>query len=294
MLSSIKTQYYFVTFTIPKELEQLGLLCPENKKLILNILFQSSWWAVATFFKKEKKVIPGMISQLHTAGRWLNWHPHIHAVCTYGGLSMDGTQWNEVYMSAKAVGDFFKLKFLRSLRKAYKSGDLKTNFGSYKEFNTFLDGQYRKHWQFDRSDLIDRITATIRYISRYMLKPPISDNRIVWFNFKQVCFTFTDYKTDLKAKGFLPTLEFFQRLIWHVPIPRFARTRSYGIFSTRTKTDHLAKAKSLIPAPNDMHQFHDQLPTCFRERAKLKTGKDPLLCPDGQTGTIVPCCTCVC
>jgi hypothetical protein len=40
-----------------------------------------------------------MISQLQTAGRWLNWHPHIHAICTYGGITIDRSSWIDVYLN---------------------------------------------------------------------------------------------------------------------------------------------------------------------------------------------------
>ena len=220
---------------------------------------------------------------LETSGRWLNWHPHLHIICTYGGLTLDLAIWINVYPPANAIREYFKVKFVKLLRKAYKQGYFKTKYSGYKTFNKLINEQYNRQWNFHRSDLIDRISATIQYASKYLLKPPISDNRILWFSCKTVCFKFTDPLTELTEKYFLSLQEFFTRLIRHVPSPYFHRTRNYGIFSSRSKKKLLKIAQDLKPAAYGVQIFLESPKTTFRERIKDKTGKDPLLCPKCHT-----------
>jgi len=279
MLSSIAAKYVFLTFTITKPLEKLAKY---NKKIVLNLLFKAAWYAVRSYCHK-KDIIPGMIAQLQTAGRWLNWHPHIHIVLTFGGLLLDHSSWKNISLNAKSIGQRFKSKFLQLLRKEFKKKTLITNFKSYKQFNKFLDQQYKQHWQFDRSDPIGRVKAVILYISRYLLKPPISDTRIRWFNYKTVCFTFKDWQTHLKKDYCISMLEFFSRLIHHVPITSFHMTRNYGLFSSKSKTKLLPKVQQLLPPPYSVELFVKEPKKNFRERTKDKTGKDPLICPDCNT-----------
>jgi hypothetical protein len=275
MLSAINCEYFFLTFTIPRELEEIA---KNNKKLVLDFLFKASWHAVKSYYRK-KKVIAGMISQLQTAGRWLNWHPHIHALCTFGGLTLDLADWKNVFLNAKSINDRFKSYFLKLLRKSFKNGQLKTNYKTYQEFNKFLNQQYQKHWQFDRSGAIESVKAIVTYISRYLLKPPISDLRIKWFNYKTICFSYKNYLTDLPEKAYLSLTDFFSRLIHHVQPPSFHITRNYGIFSSRSKTKLYNKAIQLRPASYGVQLFMREPKKTFRERTKDKTGKDPLLCP---------------
>ncbi|MEI6580269.1 MAG: transposase [Eubacteriales bacterium] len=274
MLSSLDVSYYFLTFTIPKGLEELAKY---NKKIMLNILFQSAWYAVRSYCRK-KGVVPGMLAQLQTSGRWLNWHPHIHAVCSAGGINIKQTEWKDIYLSADAIRERFKQRFMKLVRKYYRIGVLQVTFLQQRKFNQFLDEQYRQHWQFDRSDVIEYIKPVITYISRYLLKPPISDMRICWYNYKQICFFFTDYRTNVKEKYILTMFEFFRRLIEHVQLPSFHMTRNYGIFSSRGKNVLYALAKKYRPAKYHVQMSLQKPANGFRERHISKFGQDPLRC----------------
>ncbi len=48
--------------------------------------------------QKKKSITPGMIMTIHTFGRDLKWNPHIHVLCTEGGINQ-----NSVYDSVNYI-----------------------------------------------------------------------------------------------------------------------------------------------------------------------------------------------
>ncbi len=279
-LSFINANYYFATFTIPKQLENIAKV---NKRLLYNALFTSAGYAILSFYK-EKRVKGGIISVIQTFGRTLNFHPHIHLLCTVGGLLFNKLAWKEVFLPALVLQERFKHHFLNTLRTYYKEGKLEMpeemSFKSFSEFDAFLWGLGRKHWQIDRSDAMDAVTAALAYIARYLGKPPMSENRIIWYSSMSVCFTYKDYLNKaIQRKCIYSIDEFFMRLTHLVPLPRFPMVRFYGLFSTRSKKKLLKEAAKLIPPPYGVELLRTEPPKTCREHRLHKTGVDPLKCP---------------
>ena len=63
----------------------------------------------------------GFFGVLHTWGRTLEYHPHVHYVVPGGGLSADGTRWlpsrADFLVPAKALSIVFRAKFRDILRR---------------------------------------------------------------------------------------------------------------------------------------------------------------------------------
>ena len=62
---------------------------------------------------------PGFISNMHTWGSNLSYHPHVHMLCTGGGLDAD-RNWHQkkggFFLPGKAMAALFKGKFLSGLK----------------------------------------------------------------------------------------------------------------------------------------------------------------------------------
>lgn len=280
-LSFINARYYFVTFTIPKKLE---LIVKANKRPGYSLLFKASSQAIFSFYK-EKRIKPGIISVLHTFGRTLNFHPHIHLLCTCGGLLFNKSAWSEVFLPAKVLQQRFKYHFLAGLRELYRKGELQLpqdlSFSKYSEFNAFLDKQFKKHWQIKRSDTMDAVKAALGYITRYLGKPPMSENRFLWGNSHKVCFIYKDYLNKaVERKFYCSADEFFLRLLEHVPLPNYPVVRFYGLFSTRSKKKLMEKAAEFIPPPYGVELLRCEPPKTCREHRLAKTGVDISKCPN--------------
>ena len=108
-----------VVFTVPHELNSLWLY---NKKALCNLLFQSASKTLKTFMLDSKWLgaTGGYSLILHTWGRNLSLHPHIHAVITEGGMDCAGN-WIEPkhkdFLPAVAMMHKFRGACIGGIRK---------------------------------------------------------------------------------------------------------------------------------------------------------------------------------
>ncbi len=64
--------------------------------------------------------LPGVMATVHTYGRDLGWHPHVHVLCTEGGLRKDGV-WQPVKIfPAQQYRRLWQHYLLAGLRKKLK------------------------------------------------------------------------------------------------------------------------------------------------------------------------------
>ncbi len=84
---------FCVTFTVP---EALRRVLRTHARAGLNALFAASSQTLKAFIADERNVgadMPGFFGVLHTWGRTMHYHPHIHYVVVGGGLSQDRQRW---------------------------------------------------------------------------------------------------------------------------------------------------------------------------------------------------------
>ena len=115
----LPTRYFLLTFTLPSQLRRVAR---SHQKLFYHLLFRTSADAVQKLAQDPRFVggRMGMVGVLHTWGRNLAYHPHIHYVVPAGGLAADGT-WlpsrKNFLMPVKALSKIFRAKFRDALRK---------------------------------------------------------------------------------------------------------------------------------------------------------------------------------
>jgi hypothetical protein len=120
--------YFHVVFTIPHELNSLVL---HNQKLLYSLLLRAAGHTLMELARDPKYLgaTIGLTSVLHTWGRNLSFHPHVHAIVPGGGLSSDGLRFvrsrKKFFIPVKVVSNKFRGKFLYFLKKAYTRGELK-------------------------------------------------------------------------------------------------------------------------------------------------------------------------
>ena len=114
--------HHHVIFTLPSELHPLWLY---NREIMTNILFQATQDTLKQFSKDPKYLdaVPGMLCTLHTWGRNLSLHPHIHVLLSHGGINAEG-EWVEprkaVLFPQKPVMQVFRGKLRDLIKKAMK------------------------------------------------------------------------------------------------------------------------------------------------------------------------------
>jgi hypothetical protein len=64
----------------------------------------------------------GFFGVLHTWGRTLDYHPHVHYVVPGGALSQDGLQWRtsrvDFFLPVRALSLLFRAKFRAAMKQA--------------------------------------------------------------------------------------------------------------------------------------------------------------------------------
>jgi hypothetical protein len=255
----IKTRYFHIVFTLPKE---LGSVAIQNQEEIYNILFKASAETIQ-LLSDDKKYIgatPGFMSVLHTWGQTMEFHPHLHIIVTGGGLSKIG-KWKEsgkdFFIPVKVLSKVFRGKFMDYFKKSYKNNKLNF-FGSISKyldtsnFQNLVDSLYGISWYSYAKKPFDGPEAVIEYLGRYTHRISISNNRIVKTTEDTVVFKWKDYKDNSTVKEMsLDTIEFMRRFLLHVLPIGFVKIRYYGIIANRNKKTKLVLCKKLTNTLNN-------------------------------------------
>ncbi|WGM08360.1 transposase (plasmid) [Arsenophonus nasoniae] len=61
----------------------------------------------------------GIFCALHTYGRQLNQHPHVHVSVTRGGLDSKHSVWRKLFFKKKDVEEIWRGAVIRLLRHSY-------------------------------------------------------------------------------------------------------------------------------------------------------------------------------
>jgi len=112
--------YFLVTFTVPEQLRPVFLAQPA---LLHDLLFTQAAAALQLVARRPRLLgaVLGMIGVLHTWGRQLQYHPHLHFIIPGGGLSAEGTKWvpsrqPDWLLPMQAVSAAFRKRFDDALR----------------------------------------------------------------------------------------------------------------------------------------------------------------------------------
>ncbi len=117
--------YFMVTFTLPSELHAMAR---RHQKTIYSMLFRTSAEALKTLTQDPRYVggEVGMVGLLHTWGRDLSYHPHVHYLVPADGLSFDGERWipaqRNFLVLVKALSMIFRAKFRDALQRNLRIG----------------------------------------------------------------------------------------------------------------------------------------------------------------------------
>ncbi|MEA3443786.1 MAG: transposase [Bacteroidota bacterium] len=181
-------------------------------------------------------------------------HPHLHCIMPAGGLSFDKGHWvhvekeNDFFVYYKILSRKFRGKFLAFLKQAYISGQLdfkgKLSLIAGKiKFQQFIDSLYKKEWVVNIQPPFGKAEKVLEYLSRYVFRVAITNNRIIAVKGGKVHFSWKDYRTGLFRKMKLGLDEFIRRFLLHVLPKGFFKVRYYGIFSSRYRKQNIETAK---------------------------------------------------
>lgn len=282
--------HHHVVFTLPS---QLRTLVRWNPTAGFKLLFAAVNETLATLAEDVLGVRLGVTAVLHTWTRDLRFHPHVHCVVTAGGLSLDDTQWVErtefLFPSARMKA-LFRARLLAGLQRARDAGELtlpedgaQPDERAWKRLMRRLPP--KKKWVVHVEAPFGRSTHVLRYLGRYTHRIAISDQRLVSFDARGVCF-----RTRKGQTATLDPLAFIGRFLQHVLPRRFHKIRHYGLYASANAKTRLPQARRLLGSGDSGlidDDTADQEPQTWLELLARLIQGNPLICPSCGVGTLV-------
>lgn len=251
--------YFLLTFTLPAELRPLAR---SQQKLIYNLLFRASAAATQELAKDPRFVGGqiGMVGVLHTWGRNLAYHPHVHYLVPSGGVDENG-RWrsgrHNFLVPVRALSVLFRAKF----RDALQQTPL---------FDQVPATVWQKPWVVHCKPVGDGRTA-LKYLAPYIFRVAISNRRILKVKDGNVTFRYFASETGKPRTCTVRAAEFIRRFLQHVLPKGFVKVRYYGFFAAglRPRLQLLrqqlpARPKASASTPESLPQTPKQVVCCPR------------------------------
>ena len=224
--------HYHIVFTIPHELNPIWHY---NRHWCSDHLFKASSETLQQLLKDERYLGArvGMLSSLHTWGRTLSFHPHVHVLVTGGGLA--GDQWrtvnNSFLLPVGVLKAKFRGKWLAWLNKAYANGELRLPPDwDERRWIKVLSQIAKKNWNVRIQGAYEHGRGVAVYLSRYVRGGPIRDSRVLKADDTAVSFRYRSHQDQKERIQRLPVDHFMTRVLWHVPVKGQHTVRYYGLY----------------------------------------------------------------
>jgi hypothetical protein len=259
-------RHFHVVFTLPAELRPL---VREHKVLLLDLLFKAASETILALGHDPKRIgaLVGVTGVVHTWGRNLIFHPHLHCIVTGGGLGADGA-WvdsrEKFLLPVKVLRKMFRGKFLDGLARLFKEGKLKAgprtpqvvaDLVEPAAFARLKNALYEKDWVVFTKAPFRTPDALFQYLGLYTHRVAISNQRLLHVDDNEVVFRTRDKKVCR-----LVILEFIRRFLLHV-LPRgFVKIRHFGLYAAGNVHSKLATARTAIENRNHPPSENSQPP----------------------------------
>jgi hypothetical protein len=234
----LPTHYFLLTITLPESLRQV---VRSNQRAAYAALFSCAHESLKKL-AKDKRFIGsariGYVAALHTWGGNLHYHPHLHLVIPGGALSERGEQWLpsrvDLFVHTKPLAVVFKAKFKDAMKKARLMDQIPVS-------------AWKQDWVID-SQAAGQGQNCLRYLSRYVFRVAISNNRIKSFHDHKVRFLYKDHTKKKWKLMTLDAMEFIRRFLQHVLPPGFMKVRHIGFLNPNSalSIEQIAERISLI------------------------------------------------
>jgi hypothetical protein len=210
--------HFLLTFTVP---ETLRPFMRSHQRLAYQALFQASATALKRLATDERFIgtdLPGFIGVLHTWGRQLQYHPHIHYIVPGGGLSKDRTIWlpsrANFYVPVKALSPIYRALFKAAMDQA----------GLLAQIDPLV---WQTNWNVHSQANPDGHTS-FQYLAPYVFRVAIANSRLVSLTDRTVTFTSRKVGSARPRTAQLDVMEFLRRFLQHVLPDGFVKVRHFG------------------------------------------------------------------
>ena len=247
--------YFHLVFTLP---HGLNPLIQQNQAACYRLLFAAAAATLRAFGRQQLHAQLGFTLVLHTWGRTLHDHYHVHGIVTGGGLRADGSwagtpaHW---LFPVRALSAMFRGKFRAGLQELYRTGHLGFH-GSIQsrarpaEFAALVATVTKTPWVVYAKRPFAGPATVLAYLARYTHRVGLTNQRLRALDAtaRTVSFAYKDYADGEHAKSMtLSCDEFIRRLCLHVLPAHFVKLRHYGLLANRNRQACLAQARAALP-----------------------------------------------
>jgi hypothetical protein len=227
--------YFMVTFTLASELRSLARAHP---KVLYNLMLRESAATLSDVIAtKTKGGRAGFTSVLHTWGRQMQQHPHVHLIVPAIALDAEGKNLihptkDSFLVHFRPLADRFRSRLHQALKEQHPllyaklSADARRALAPSTRWNVQLQHAGRGH-------------AALRYLARYVQRSAFHPKRLLGYDpAGNILLRWTSSDTGRTAVMRLHPHEFIRRWLLHVLPKGFTRVRHYGFLSsaaTRTR-----------------------------------------------------------
>ena len=248
----------------------------------MDALFRASRNTIMELCRDPKYMgaTPGFISALHTWGRSLSLHPHIHCLVTEGGINANG-EWcqprRNCFLPARVVMAVFRGKFLHELRQLLQRGELTYPADTTPTLiNNLVNKLGRKKWSVRIMERYAHGAGVATYLARYVRGGPINNTQLRDDGHGHIVMHYRAHKDGgYEARQLrLTPAQFVQRYLVHVPPKGKMVVRGYGAYAPTER-------ETLNTVRQHFHQepVKDEEPAIGWEEACQKIGKEIPRCP---------------
>jgi hypothetical protein len=246
--------HFLLTFTVP---ETLRAFIRSHQRLAYHAMFQASATALKRLAKDERFIgtdLPGFTGVLHTWGRQLQYHPHIHYIVPGGGLSADRSAWlpsrANFFVPVKALSPIYRALFKEDMRQAGLLEHIDPQVWHI-PWNVHSQANHHGH-------------SAFTYLAPYVFRVAISNSRIVSLTDRTVTFTYRQPGSARPRTTSLDAMEFIRRFLQHVLPDGFMKVRHFGFMNSSCAT-HIDALRLIISQqhPLDCKTPHVVAPSPF-------------------------------
>jgi hypothetical protein len=260
--------YFLLTFTLPASLRRF---VRSHQRACYDAMFRASSATIRTLAADPKYVGSpdcGFFGVLHTWGRTLEYHPHIHYVVPGGAVSEDGTRWlpsrPDFFIPVKAASAIYRAKFRDEMRREGLLAQIPP-------------GAWQEAWVV-HSQAVGDGRRSLQYLAPYVFRVAIGDRRIVSVTDGpdgrgEVTFSYRK-SGSRRWRGMTVTAEeFLRRFLQHVLPGGFQKIRHYGFAAAARRKNYDNVAWLVTLAAGLLYLLHPVQPKPARAPREV-------LCPD--------------
>jgi hypothetical protein len=261
--------HFHVVFTLPAELRPLAAFA---RRVVFDTLLRVAARTLAAFAKSRLDATLGATLVLHTWNRKLEFHPHVHAIVTGGGLSKDGARWSAAHRAflfpIKTMSKVFRAKMLAALRRDYRQGCF-TRFRDFQDpegFARLARAVMKVDWYSYAKPSFKRAAYVVEYLGRYTHRVGLANSRLLAVSDRAVTF-----RTKGAATTAVDPVTLLRRFVQHVLPSGFHKIRHLGLYASRPKRERARALLGSRVTPRTTRSWH--------QRLRALTGRDLTRCP---------------